>query len=265
GSSTPRFRRSGELLAHDRPRRLATRDLEEAGTVEHGFCTEPHGVVARLPLLVARIRFEQRHALLACPSHRAFEHRLGHAAVPLSGIDHEADDRPHRLVVNRLHYLRALESRVILAGSQRYPTDRAALLVPEQPRHDAALDQGFQRPLVRLRVGQAGRRLIPARATIEHAVAATCDRQPGTREKLHQIRPAIADQGLDLQPRHWARRVAHARTQCFQNSRDAMRAPSAIAAILAHTTSGSTAAWPTQVAKPQSLTAITFSRPTSLA
>jgi hypothetical protein len=35
--------------------------------------------------------------------------------------------------------------------------------------------------------------------------------------------------------------------QCFQNSREAMRAPSAIAAIFAHTTSGSTAACPTQV------------------
>ena len=45
----------------------------------------------------------------------------------------------------------------------------------------------------------------------------------------------------------------------------AMRAPSAIAANFAHTTSGSTAAWPTQVPNPQSLPAITFSRPTSLA
>jgi hypothetical protein len=33
----------------------------------------------------------------------------------------------------------------------------------------------------------------------------------------------------------------------FQNCFVAMRAPSAIAANLAHTTSGSTAAWPTQV------------------
>ena len=35
--------------------------------------------------------------------------------------------------------------------------------------------------------------------------------------------------------------------QCLQNSREAMRAPSAIAAIFAQTTSGSTAACPTQV------------------
>jgi hypothetical protein len=33
----------------------------------------------------------------------------------------------------------------------------------------------------------------------------------------------------------------------FQNCREASRAPSAIAASFAHTTSGSTAAWPTQV------------------
>ena len=53
--------------------------------------------------------------------------------------------------------------------------------------------------------------------------------------------------------------------QSFQNSREAIRAPSAIAAIFAHTTSGSTAACPTHVPKPQSLPAITFSRPTSFA
>ena len=32
----------------------------------------------------------------------------------------------------------------------------------------------------------------------------------------------------------------------YQNSRDAIRAPAAMAASLAHTMSGSTAAWPTQ-------------------
>jgi predicted dithiol-disulfide oxidoreductase (DUF899 family) len=53
--------------------------------------------------------------------------------------------------------------------------------------------------------------------------------------------------------------------QCFQNSREAMRAPSTIAAIFAHTTSGSTAACPTHVPNPQSLPAITFSLPTSFA
>ena len=59
--------------------------------------------------------------------------------------------------------------------------------------------------------------------------------------------------------------VARCRLQRFQKSRDAIRAPSAIAAIFAHTTSGSTAACPTHVPKPQSLPAITFSRPTRLA
>ena len=48
-----------------------------------------------------------------------------------------------------------------------------------------------------------------------------------------------------------ARRHRAAARNCaliaIQNSRDAMRAPSAIAANFAHTTSGSTAAWPTQV------------------
>ena len=51
----------------------------------------------------------------------------------------------------------------------------------------------------------------------------------------------------------------------FQNSREAICAPSANDASLAHTTSGSTAACPTQVPKPQSLPATTFSRPTKWA
>jgi 23S rRNA pseudouridine1911/1915/1917 synthase len=50
-----------------------------------------------------------------------------------------------------------------------------------------------------------------------------------------------------------------------QNSCVARRAPSAMLASLAHVMSGSTAAWPTQVPKPQSVPAMTFSRPTSRA
>ena len=50
-----------------------------------------------------------------------------------------------------------------------------------------------------------------------------------------------------------------------QNCLVASRAPSVIAASFAHTTSGSTAAWPTQVPKPQSLPAMTLSQPTRLA
>jgi hypothetical protein len=53
--------------------------------------------------------------------------------------------------------------------------------------------------------------------------------------------------------------------QSSQNCFVASLAPSAMAASLAHTTSGSTAAWPTQVPKPQSLPAMTLSRPTRLA
>lgn len=42
-------------------------------------------------------------------------------------------------------------------------------------------------------------------------------------------------------------RVAMRYAARFQNRADAIRAPSAIAANFAHTTSGSTAAWPTHV------------------
>ena len=51
----------------------------------------------------------------------------------------------------------------------------------------------------------------------------------------------------------------------YQNSRVARRAPSAMLASFAQAMSGSTAAWPTQVPKPQSVPATTFSRPTSRA
>jgi folate-dependent phosphoribosylglycinamide formyltransferase PurN len=50
-----------------------------------------------------------------------------------------------------------------------------------------------------------------------------------------------------------------------QNSREASRAPSASADIFAQATPGSTAACPTQVPKPQSVPAMTRSRPTSRA
>ena len=51
----------------------------------------------------------------------------------------------------------------------------------------------------------------------------------------------------------------------YQSSFEASRAPSARLASFAQTMSGSTAAWPTQVPKPQSVPAMTFSRPTSRA
>jgi len=56
---------------------------------------------------------------------------------------------------------------------------------------------------------------------------------PGTSNRSrHNVAPA-------------ARRTRHARY--VQNSLEARRAPSTIAENFAHTTSGSTAAWPTQV------------------
>ena len=51
----------------------------------------------------------------------------------------------------------------------------------------------------------------------------------------------------------------------YQNSLEARRAPAARVASLAQTMSGSTADWPTQVPKPQSVPAMTLSRPTSFA
>ena len=83
---------------------------------------------------------------------------------------------------------------------------------------------------------------------------------------FHAIDPSFSGSGAP--GLHAAQNVStHARFEAGyrQNSREAILAPSAMAAIFAHTTCGSTAAWPTQVPYPQSLPAITFSRPTSFA
>ena len=56
---------------------------------------------------------------------------------------------------------------------------------------------------------------------------------------------ATSEKGVDA--RHKARHDGGGGASYFQNCFVAIRAPSAIAAIFAHTTSGSTAAWPTQV------------------
>src|ERR1700730_7449870 len=58
-----------------------------------------------------------------------------------------------------------------------------------------------------------------------------------------------------------ARRFSTRTVRSYQSSREASRAPSARLPSFAHTMSGSTAAWPTQVPNPQSVPAMTFSRP----
>jgi hypothetical protein len=67
--------------------------------------------------------------------------------------------------------------------------------------------------------------------------------------------------GMDAARRNSERQGKRA----HQNSREANLAPSTRLAILAQTTPESTAAWPTHVPKPQSVPAMTCSRPTSRA
>jgi hypothetical protein len=94
-------------------------------------------------------------------------------------------------------------------------------------------------------------------------VVVACSREhPRPRSETRFIRP---NHIARLDGRTNTFRRIHKYAPQLQKRLLAMRAPSAIAANFAHTTSGSTAAWPTQVPNPQSLPAITFSRPTSLA
>ena len=75
---------------------------------------------------------------------------------------------------------------------------------------------------------------------------------PISPRKIDMLYNVVAVEGIGILLlgfvlwRTWRRRGFGSR-QRFQNSRDAIRAPSAIAASFAQTTSGSTAAWPTQV------------------
>ena len=194
-----RSARGAQRSPHHRPRRLAARHFDEAGAIEHRLGAEPHEVVDPALRLVARIGFEQRRALLARPRRRALQQRLGHAAMPRLRVDEETDDRPHRLRVDGLHHRRARELRVVLARAERYPADGAALLVAEEARHDAAIDQRLQRALVVLRIREAGGDLVLAGAAIAHAVAAARDRCARAREQLDEIVPAIGGQRLDFE------------------------------------------------------------------
>src|SRR5207245_7623109 len=69
--------------------------------------------------------------------------------------------------------------------------------------------------------------------------------------------------GLSQELEMAAHRQVRAMPSTYHSCCDAMRAPAAIDAILAHAICGSTAEEPAIVPKPQSVPAITFSRPTT--
>ena len=69
----------------------------------------------------------------------------------------------------------------------------------------------------------------------DEAQVAVEDREP----EVERVEPRADQRGQRVGGPHGG--------QSFQNARDAIRAPSAMAAIFAHTTSGSTAACPTHV------------------
>src|SRR6266446_2563672 len=93
----------------------------------------------------------------------------------------------------------------------------------------------------------------------------------GPAELLEIPLVSVVEVTLGWMRRHREQSVVHVRplliqhsprtARLYQSSREASRAPSARLASFAHTMSGSTAAWPTQVPNPQSVPAMTFSRP----
>src|SRR5436190_21674939 len=95
------------------------------------------------------VRLERGGAASERVLDRRLEERRRDAALLRPRVDVEADDRPDAGdLVLRAVVPRADELSVLLARRDRDPADRAALLVSEQPRHVAALDDLLHVPLV---------------------------------------------------------------------------------------------------------------------
>src|SRR6185437_6104379 len=146
-----------EGFPHHGARWLAPRNLVEARAIVYRLRTEPRVLVARALRLVHRISLEQHRAVLARIVGRMREHRFGDVRAARLGRRVEADDRPHRLVVDGAHDGRFGELRVIGARTERYPRDRLAVAIANEPRDDARVDERLQRRAVEIGDRYAGR------------------------------------------------------------------------------------------------------------
>src|SRR3954465_9036077 len=120
--------RSPRTLSHASPHhragRLAPRRHLESGAIVHGLRSEPHRIVALATGLVHRVALEELRALRARIRDRAAKQSVRDTLTAVLGWDDEADDRPDRLVVDRLHHGRSLQSGELGARPEGHPADR---------------------------------------------------------------------------------------------------------------------------------------------
>src|SRR6185295_8199977 len=184
--------------ANDRSERLATRYLFEAGAVVHGFCAEPHRIVARDARLVDRVSLEQFRAVLPRVDNGPAQKGVRDALTAILRPHDEADDRPHRLVVDGLHNRRSLQPGVLLAGPQRYPADGDLAAIGEKAGYPARVDQRLQVGAIRLRMRRPSRQWSTrTAAAVVHAPAAAGNRATFRIEDRLEVGPAPGRQGQD--------------------------------------------------------------------
>ena len=95
---------SDRFEANDGPLRLATRYFLETRTVVHGLRPEPHGLIVAATGLVYGVCLDQSRAKFLGMGNGSCKECLSDTLAAVFGRDDEADDRPDRLIIDRLHH-----------------------------------------------------------------------------------------------------------------------------------------------------------------
>src|SRR5688572_27176921 len=111
---------------------------------------------------------------------------MRHPLVAVFGRDDEADDRPDRKVVDRLHHAGPFEFPIDLARAERDPADRRAAVVTDEADELALADARLQVQPVLLPARAAPRRRgLRAAIPVEEApAAARYGTTPGVEDRL---------------------------------------------------------------------------------
>jgi hypothetical protein len=127
---------------------------------------------------------------------RCVEQRLRDPSVSRGRVDDEADDRPSPVVVFFAGpvVLRPLEMSQVRAGRDGDPADRNAVLVCEEARLAAFLDERSHPAPVRLAAAAA---LPPPHAPAVLTSAAAAARS-APREEVDEVVPTVRSDGMDL-------------------------------------------------------------------
>lgn len=129
-------------MAHDRPFAPRRSHILEPGRLENG--RRPHvGIKPRARL--DRIALDHHRSHLSRILDGTPQKRGRHTLSPHGTVDDEADDRPHRMIVDAGKSLESIEGGVRLARRDRTPTYRFAFDVREDSNRIAG-----SRPTIKL-------------------------------------------------------------------------------------------------------------------